>query len=242
MASKPTMRRRAAAVIRAHRARGPSNTNCQLDRKSPDPLMKKADFARAGFIEHALWVTRHDPDQRFAAGDTPNQNPGQPGLPVYVQNDHSLVNADLVLWITIGHHHVTATEDFPVLSLEPMSFRLKPVNFFDRNPALDLRRAPFETLTDRDLIGVPRSHHRGLPAFRSSAATASANFTEIAYPRLRSGAGVDNVGTRSCAPRRGDGANSSSPLSRSFTASHFRCAAHCCARRRAAVKSALIPT
>ena len=33
---------------------------------------------------------------------------------------------------------------FPVLSLEPLSFRLKPVNFFDRNPALDLRRAPFE--------------------------------------------------------------------------------------------------
>ena len=61
-----------------------------------------------------------------------------------MQNDQSLVNADLVLWLTIGHHHVTATEDFPVLSLEPLSFRLKPVNFFDRNPALDLRRAPFE--------------------------------------------------------------------------------------------------
>jgi len=25
-----------------------------------------------------------------------------------------------------------------------MSFKLKPVHFFDRNPALDLRRAPFE--------------------------------------------------------------------------------------------------
>jgi len=121
------------------------NTGYQLESHShAEPLMKKADFARAGFIEHALWVTRYDPDQRFAAGDTPNQNPGQPGLPAYVQDDQGLVNADLVLWITIGHHHVTATEDFPVLSLEPLSFRLKPVNFFDRNPALDLQRAPFE--------------------------------------------------------------------------------------------------
>ncbi len=121
------------------------NTGYVLEsHSSADPLLKKADFARAGFIEHALWVTRHDPDQRFAAGDTPNQNPGEPGLPAYAQNDQSLVNADLVLWVTIGHHHVTATEDFPVLSLEPLSFRLKPVNFFDRNPALDLRRAPFE--------------------------------------------------------------------------------------------------
>ncbi len=109
-----------------------------------EPLIKKADFQRAGFIEHALWITRYDPDQRFAAGDTPNQNPGEPGLPVYQQNNQNIVNTDLVLWLTIGHHHVTATEDFPVLSSEPLSFRLKPVNFFDRNPALDLRRLPFE--------------------------------------------------------------------------------------------------
>jgi Cu2+-containing amine oxidase len=40
--------------------------------------------------------------------------------------------------------YVTATEDSPVLSLEKLSLKLKPVNFFDRNPALDLRRAPFE--------------------------------------------------------------------------------------------------
>ena len=65
-------------------------------------------------------------------------------MPVYQKDDASLVDTDLVLWLTVGHHHVTAAEDFPVLSLEPLSFRLKPVNFFDRNPALDLRRAPFE--------------------------------------------------------------------------------------------------
>ena len=41
-------------------------------------------------------------------------------------------------------NHATATEDWPVLTRETMSFGLKPVNFFDRNPALDLRRAPFE--------------------------------------------------------------------------------------------------
>ena len=110
-----------------------------------DPLLRKADFKRAGFIEFPLWITKFDADERFAAGDTPNQNPGEGGVPVYQQNDESLVNTDLVLWLTIGHHHVTATEDFPVLSLEPLSFRLKPVNFFDRNPALDLRRTPFES-------------------------------------------------------------------------------------------------
>lgn len=109
-----------------------------------DPLMHPADYQRAGFIGHNLWVTAHDPEQRYAAGDTPNQNPSAPGLPQFVRDNASLVNRDLVLWLTLGHHHVTAAEDWPVMSRQKLSLTLKPSNFFDRNPALDLRRAPFE--------------------------------------------------------------------------------------------------
>jgi len=109
-----------------------------------EPLMKPADYRRAGFIGQPLWVTAHDPDERYAAGDTPNQHPGEPGLPQYVADDESLVARDLVAWLTLGHHHVTAAEDFPVLSTARLSFELRPSNFFSRNPGLDLRRAPFE--------------------------------------------------------------------------------------------------
>lgn len=127
-------------------ARGYNTAYVVETHSDADPLLKKGDYQRAGFIDHALWITRYDPDQRFAADDTPNQHPGEPGLPVYQEDNGSIVNTDLVLWLTIGHHHVTATEDWPVLSMEPISFKLKPMNFFDRNPALDLRRAPFEVL------------------------------------------------------------------------------------------------
>ena len=41
-------------------------------------------------------------------------------------------------------NHVTTAGHFPVLPRHHGSFELKPHNFFDRNPALDLRRAPFE--------------------------------------------------------------------------------------------------
>ena len=113
---------------------------------SVEPLLDPADYKRAGFIAHNLWVTAYDAEQRYAAGDTPNQHPGAPGLPQYVRDNRSLVNRDIVLWLTVGFHHVPVTEDWPVLSREKLSFELKPANFFDRNPALDLRRAPFEVV------------------------------------------------------------------------------------------------
>ena len=111
---------------------------------SVEPLLDPADYKRAGFIGHPLWITAHRPDELYASGDTPNQNPDTPGLPQYVANNESLANRDIVVWLTMGFHHVPQAEDWPVLSREHLSFELKPSNFFDRNPALDLRRAPFE--------------------------------------------------------------------------------------------------
>ena len=111
-----------------------------------EPLLDKADYERAAFIEYPLWITAHNADERYAAGETPNQHPGSPGLPRYQANNRSLVNRDIVLWLTMGFHHVTQAEDWPVMSREKLSFELKPSNFFDRNPALDLRRAPFEVV------------------------------------------------------------------------------------------------
>ena len=111
---------------------------------SVEPLLDPGDYKRAGFIGHPLWITAHHPDELYASGDTPNQNPDTPGLPQYVANNESLANRDIVVWLTMGFHHVPQAEDWPVLSREHLSFELKPSNFFDRNPALDLRRAPFE--------------------------------------------------------------------------------------------------
>ena len=109
-----------------------------------EPLLDAEDYKRAGFIGHDLWVTAYHPEQRYAAGDTPNQNPGEPGLPQYVKNDEAIERTDIVLWHTLSFHHVPVAEDYPVLPREKLSFELKPANFFDRNPALTLRRAPFE--------------------------------------------------------------------------------------------------
>lgn len=104
---------------------------------------------RAGFAYHHLWVTAYDPAQRYAAGDYPNQRADDGGLPVYVQADRPLVDADVVVWYTFGAHHVPRPEDWPVMPVASVGFHLKPVGFFDGNPALDLPRPNARTRTSR---------------------------------------------------------------------------------------------
>ena len=94
--------------------------------------------SRAQFTNYHLWVTPYAPDERYAAGDYPNQSePGQ-GLPAWTAHSRDIQNQDLVLWYTMGFHHVPSSEDWPVYNLGWHSVTLKPYNFFDRNPALDV--------------------------------------------------------------------------------------------------------
>jgi len=98
-------------------------------------------WLRGGFARWHLWATPYDPHERYAAGDYPNQQPGGgDGLPVYVERkkDQTLVETDLVVWYTLGSNHVVRPEDWPVMPVETVGFRLQPAGFFDGNPALDV--------------------------------------------------------------------------------------------------------
>ena len=44
---------------------------------------------RGRFIQHQLWVTPFDPDERFPAGDFVNQSNGEQGLPTWTRADRS---------------------------------------------------------------------------------------------------------------------------------------------------------
>jgi primary-amine oxidase len=93
---------------------------------------------RAGFTGSHVWVTAYDPDQRYAAGDYPYQHEGGDGLPRYVEAGRPTEDADVVLWYTFGAHHVVRPEDWPVMPVTHIGFKLKPSGFFDGNPALDM--------------------------------------------------------------------------------------------------------
>ena len=93
---------------------------------------------RAGFIDHHLWVTPYDPDERFAAGDHPTLSEPGMGLPAWTEANRSISDEDLVIWHTVGMHHLPRAEDWPVMPVMWHGFELRPFDFFDRNPALDL--------------------------------------------------------------------------------------------------------
>ncbi|HET6172744.1 MAG TPA: primary-amine oxidase [Gaiellales bacterium] len=93
---------------------------------------------RAGFIRSHLWVTPYRPDERYAAGEYPNLHPGGAGLPEWTSADRLIGDRDIVVWYTFGHHHVPRPEDWPVMPVTTAGFSLKPVGFFERNPALDV--------------------------------------------------------------------------------------------------------
>jgi primary-amine oxidase len=108
--------------------------------KTVTSLLARQDFpqARAAFAGHLLWASRHKPGEKYAAGDYPNQAAGGGGLPKFVSDKEPLQNQDLVLWYTMGFHHVTRAEDWPIMPTMWHEFTLRPFNFFTENPAINL--------------------------------------------------------------------------------------------------------
>ncbi|KAL7926009.1 copper amine oxidase [Trichoderma austrokoningii] len=100
---------------------------------------------RSEYGQHAIWVTRYDDDEFFPAGRHTMQSPGGDGIASAIERrrkdasaDTSVRDEDIVVWHTFGSTHNPWIEDWPVMPAEKMAVGLKPVNFFARNPGLDV--------------------------------------------------------------------------------------------------------
>jgi Copper amine oxidase, enzyme domain len=76
---------------------------------------------RAGFTDYQLWVTPYAADERYAAGDYPNQSKPGEGTPAWTKANRGIENTDILVWYTMGFHHVRHAEDWPVMPRFGMS-------------------------------------------------------------------------------------------------------------------------
>lgn len=111
--------------------------NCPVLAQPDAPIMR-----RAGFTQNNLWVTPYSPQERYAAGEYPNEHPTGDGLPHWTQANRPVENTELSLWYVFGHNHVPRPEDWPVMPVAMLGFQFRPDGFFDRSPAMDVPPPP----------------------------------------------------------------------------------------------------
>ncbi|RMW96229.1 primary-amine oxidase [Allofranklinella schreckenbergeri] len=119
------------------------------------PVAKGANFGqdewiynRLRFMDKQLWVTQYKPDELFPEGKYPNRSDKDTGLGQFTADDENIVNTDNVVWLTTGTTHVARAEEWPIMPTEWVHVLLKPWNFFNETPTMDLL-APEEMKEDR---------------------------------------------------------------------------------------------
>ena len=103
------------------------------------PKDRPAPLAGA-FSTAPLWLTAYDRGELYAMDSLASQTQDENSRSILVGRGRPVENADIVLWYTMGFHHLTRPEDWPVLPTVWHSVEFVPSGFFDRNPSLP--RAP----------------------------------------------------------------------------------------------------
>jgi primary-amine oxidase len=94
---------------------------------------------RAQFALHHLWVTKYRDDELFAGGRfTLSSWKEVDGVYDAAARQDKVEDEDVVVWSVFGLTHNPRCEDWPVMPIETLQVHLKPADFFEVNPSIDV--------------------------------------------------------------------------------------------------------
>lgn len=94
---------------------------------------------RAAFAQHHTWVTKYKDGDLYAGGRfTLQSRVERDGVADMVARNDGVRDEDVVLWSVFGLTHNPRVEDWPVMPVEIHQVNLRPADFFEANPALDV--------------------------------------------------------------------------------------------------------
>ncbi|KAI6794518.1 putative copper amine oxidase [Hortaea werneckii] len=117
------------------------------------------NYKRAEFSDRNIYAVKYRDGELFAGGKYTNQSRGGTGVRSWADRKENIVDDDLVVFVQFGINHIPRIEDFPVMPCEIIKVSMKPVNFFDKNPALDV---PPSTQDFNKSTLISEAHQQGV--------------------------------------------------------------------------------
>ncbi|KAL1984658.1 hypothetical protein VTN96DRAFT_8784 [Rasamsonia emersonii] len=94
---------------------------------------------RAQFAQHHVWVTKYHDGELYAGGRYTLQSQSEvDGVSDAVKRGDLVQNEDIVVWSVFGITHNPRIEDWPVMPVETYQITIRPVDFFQENPSIDV--------------------------------------------------------------------------------------------------------